>query len=93
MLGFVGLGESEFPHVAGQTFTEPMITYEQLENPVFYQHCVSPKEGYPSRELRLEFPDLEKRLPTLWTRSKFVSSCGVVTLSAIKDYIENPKNA
>ena len=48
---------------------------------------------YTSRQLRLSFPHLEKRLPTLWTRSKFVSSCGGVTLDVIKDYIENPKDA
>lgn len=46
-------------------------------------------KGYTSKVLREEYPSLKTRLPSLWTRSKFVSSCGDVTLKAIKDYIEN----
>ena len=46
-------------------------------------------KGYTSKVLREEYPSLKSRLPSLWTRSKFVSSCGSVTLKVIKDYIEN----
>ena len=45
-------------------------------------------KGYTSKVLREEYPSLKSRLPSLWTRSKFVSSCGGVTLEIIKDYIE-----
>lgn len=45
-------------------------------------------KGYTSKVLREEYPSLKSRLPSLWTRSKFVSSCGSVTLEIIKDYIE-----
>ena len=45
-------------------------------------------KGYTSKVLREEHPSLKSRLPSLWTRSKFVSSCGGVTLQVIKDYIE-----
>ena len=45
-------------------------------------------KGYTSKVLREEYPSLKSRLPSLWTRSKFVSSCGVVRLQVIKDYIE-----
>ncbi len=45
-------------------------------------------KGYTSKVLREEHPSLKSRLPSLWTRSKFVSSCGNVTLQVIKDYIE-----
>jgi len=48
-------------------------------------------KGYTSRQLRSEFPKLKSRLPTLWTHSKFISSVGVVTLEAIKKYIEEQK--
>ncbi|MCY3723700.1 MAG: IS200/IS605 family transposase, partial [Candidatus Poribacteria bacterium] len=37
-------------------------------------------KGYTSKMLREEFPHLKSRLPTLWTRSKFISSVGSVTL-------------
>ncbi|MYB93555.1 IS200/IS605 family transposase [Candidatus Poribacteria bacterium] len=45
-------------------------------------------KSYSSKILREEYPSLKSRLPSLWTRSKFVSSCGGVTLQVIKDYIE-----
>ena len=45
-------------------------------------------KGYTSKVLREEYPSLKSRLPSLWTRSKFVSSCGGVRLQVIKDYIE-----
>ena len=45
-------------------------------------------KGYTSKVLREEYPSLTSRLPSLWTRSKFVRSCGGVTLEIIKGYIE-----
>jgi putative transposase len=49
-------------------------------------------KGFTSHELRNEFPWLKKRLPTLWTRSKFISSVGAVTLAVVKQYIEEQKD-
>lgn len=48
-------------------------------------------KGYTSRTLRHEMPWLKKRLPTLWTRSRFISSVGSVTLEVVHQYIENQK--
>lgn len=48
-------------------------------------------KGYTSRQLRDEFPWLKKRLPTLWTRSRFISSCGAVTIEAVQKYIQDQK--
>lgn len=48
-------------------------------------------KGYTSKILREEFPILSKRLPCLWTRSKFVSSTGGVTLEVLKQYVEDQK--
>ena len=48
-------------------------------------------KGYSSKVLRSEFPWLRSRLPTLWSNSYFVSTVGDVSLSAIKQYIENQK--
>lgn len=50
-------------------------------------------KGRTSHDLRAEFPWLKKRLPTLWTNSYFVSTVGGAPLSAVKQYIENQKNA
>ena len=48
-------------------------------------------KGYSSKTLRKEFPSLKSRIPTLWTRSKFISSVGSVSLDIVKQYIENQK--
>ena len=48
-------------------------------------------KGYTAKILRNEFPILKRRLPCLWTRSKFVASAGNVTLEVLKQYIENQK--
>lgn len=48
-------------------------------------------KGRSSRLLRQEFPQLRKRLPTLWTHSYFVATVGGAPLAFIKQYIENQK--
>lgn len=47
-------------------------------------------KGVTSRVLRDEFPQL-KRMPSLWTRSYFVSTAGNVSSETIKKYVENQK--
>jgi len=48
-------------------------------------------KGYASKVLRKEFPSLKTRLPCLWSRSKFISTVGAVSLETVKKYIENQK--
>lgn len=48
-------------------------------------------KGRSSFLLRNEFPDIKRKLPTLWTNSYFVSTVGGVTLEKVKKYIENQK--
>ena len=50
-------------------------------------------KGFSSRMLRMEFPELKTRLPTLWTNSYFVSTVGGAPLEVIKQYIENQKRS
>jgi len=52
---------------------------------------VSKIKGYTSRTIREEFPFMKKKLPTLWTRSKFVSTVGAVSLAVVKEYIQEQK--
>ncbi len=49
-------------------------------------------KGRSSFILRKEFKSLTTRLPTLWTRSKFISTVGAVSLEIVKKYIEDQKN-
>jgi putative transposase len=48
-------------------------------------------KGYTAHELRKEYPSLVSRLPSLWTRSRFISTVGSVTLDVVKQYIEEQK--
>lgn len=48
-------------------------------------------KGVTSRVLRDEFPQL-KKMPSLWTRSYFVSTEGNVCSETIKRYVENQKS-
>ncbi len=50
-------------------------------------------KGFTSRTLRQEFKHLTTSLPTLWTRSYFVSTHGHVSSDTIKKYIAEQKNA
>lgn len=48
-------------------------------------------KGYSSRVLRQEHPELKSRLPTLWSRSYFVSTHGHVSSESIRRYVEEQK--
>jgi len=52
---------------------------------------VSKIKGYTSNQLRKEFPSLKKKIPTLWTLSRFIASVSSVTLDVVKQYIEEQK--
>lgn len=47
-------------------------------------------KGVTSKHLREEFPHL-RHLPSLWTRSYFVSTAGNVSSETIKHYVESQK--
>lgn len=48
-------------------------------------------KGYTSRMLRREFEPLRTRLPSLWTRSYYIESCGHISEDVVKKYIEDQK--
>lgn len=48
-------------------------------------------KGVTSRVLRDEFPQL-KKMPSLWTRSYFVSTAGNVSSATVKKYVEEQKS-
>ena len=53
--------------------------------------CVKELKGITSFTLRKEFANILKRLPSLWTRSYFVSTAGAVSAETIQRYIEAQK--
>jgi putative transposase len=48
-------------------------------------------KGTSSRYLRQEFPQLQRRLPSLWTNAYFVATTGGVTEDSLKRYVEGQK--
>ena len=56
------------------------------------QYLVSQFKGFTSFVLRNEFPELKRKLPTLWTRSYYVESIGHISEKTIKKYIDEQKN-
>lgn len=48
-------------------------------------------KGNTSHQLRSEFPELNSRLPSLWTRSYYAGTAGNVSAETIRRYIEEQK--
>ena len=48
-------------------------------------------KGWTSHVLRDEYPSLKSRIPSLWTRSKFIASTGGITLEVLRKYVENQR--
>ena len=48
-------------------------------------------KGRTSNILNKEFPEIKRKIPTLWTRSKFISTVGTVSLDIVKQYISEQK--
>ena len=48
-------------------------------------------KGVSSHAMRQEFPELKKKLPSLWNNSYYVGTTGGVTLEVIKRYVESQK--
>lgn len=46
-----------------------------------------------ARILRSEFPELKRRMNTMWTRSYYCETVGSISEQTIQKYIENQKNA
>jgi putative transposase len=57
------------------------------------QYLANQFKGYTSRVLREEFPALKSRLPSLWSRSYYVGSAGLVSAETIQKYIEQQKRS
>jgi putative transposase len=76
-----------------------IIEMEIMKNHVHLLIDINPKlgiyktitkiKGYSSRTLREEYPELKSRIPSLWTRSLFISSVGSVSLDVVKQYIKD----
>ena len=82
--------QDEYGYEIHEVETQPEHVHLLIEIPPMHSvdKVISKIKGYTSKVLRSEYSSLNSRLPSLWTRAKFVSSCGGVTLQVVKDYIE-----
>ena len=77
--------QNEYEYHIREVEAQPEHVHLLIEIPPTHSidKVVGKIKGYPSKVLREEYPSLKSRLPSLWIRSKFVSSCGGVTLQVI----------
>jgi len=83
-------------------FSYKVLDMEIMEDHVHLLLSVNPRigiynvvtkiKGISSFMLKSEFPELKRKLPCLWSGSRFISSVGSVSLEAVKKYIEDQKN-
>ena len=97
--------ESELRELFEQKAKELNVKIEAMEIKPDYVHLsvlaspaitpqliVNQMKGYTLHVLRERHGWQRSRLPTLWTRSYYIGSAGVVSQETIMKYIENQKN-
>ncbi len=78
--------------IAPETMPDHVHLFIKADPTVAPNNIIARIKGRSSRILRNEFPTLRSRLPTLWTRSYFVSTHVHVSSEAIKRYVEEQKS-
>ena len=84
--------ENNWEIIALETMPDHVHLFIKADPTVAPNNIIARIKGRSSRMLRNEFPTLRSRLPTLWTRSYFVSTHGHVSSEAIKRYVEEQKS-
>ena len=93
-----------FKAIAAEVVAEHSATIVEIETMPDHVHLlveVDPQygihrlvkqiKGRSSRLLRDEFPELRRRLPTLWTNSYFVATVGGAPLDVVKQYVADQR--
>jgi putative transposase len=81
----------------GQEFIEAEVMPDHVHlvvgcDPQFGIHrLVKFLKGATAHQLRQEFPELKRKLPSLWTNAYYVGTVGGVTLEVVKRYVETQK--
>ena len=84
--------ESGWEILALETMPDHVHLFIKTDPTIAPNNIIARIKGRSSRILREEFPSLKRRLPTLWTRSYFVSTHGHVSPETIKKYVEEQKS-
>jgi putative transposase len=84
--------ENNWEIIALETMPDHVHLFIKADPTVAPNNIIARIKGRSSRMLRNEFPTLRSRLPTLWTRSYFVSTHGHVSSETIERYVEEQKS-
>ena len=83
--------ENHWEIIALETMPDHVHLFIKTDPTIAPNSIIGKIKGRTSRILRSEFPQLKRRLPTLWTRSYFVSTHGHVSSDTIMKYLEDQK--
>ena len=83
--------ENNWEIIALETMPDHVHLFIKTDPTIAPNSVIAKVKGRTSRLLRLEFPELKSKLPTLWTRSYFVSTYGNVSSEIINKYVEGQK--
>lgn len=83
--------ENGWEIIALETMPDHVHLFIKTDPTIAPNNVIAKIKGRTSRILRSEFPQLKRRLPTLWTRSYFVSTHGHVSSDTIMKYLEEQK--
>lgn len=61
----------------------------QVDPELGINNIIAKIKGLTSGIIRKNFPKVKSRIPTLWTRGRFIASVGSVSLETVKQYIED----
>lgn len=87
------LAEMRSPLIEMEVMPDHVHLLVEVDPQFGIDNVVKKLKGRSARILRIEFPWLKRRLPTLWTNSYFVATVGGAPLAIVKQYIENQKAA
>jgi putative transposase len=83
-----GMCEIRYYFVWYPKYRRPVLKGRIYLSPAQIAFCL---KGYTSRMLRREFPELRRRLPTLWSRSYYVGAVGQISKETVEKYITSQK--
>lgn len=82
----------EFEIISMEVMPDHVHLFIKYNPTLGIHYIVQQIKGRSSKLLREKHAWLKSRIPTLWTRSYFAESVGIINEESIKKYIENQKN-
>lgn len=75
-----------------EVMSDHVHLFVEGEPTICVAEIVNGLKGFTSHVLREEYPFLQSRLPTLWSRSYYAGSVGSVSEAVVRKYIEDQKS-